>query len=158
LNDCEVIVTDDLPYDEGHARRLRWPGRRLPTATPSLDSLLRWVRAIALFGILAFIAVGVAVIAVRQENNDRVNAIIRTRAQSRIATCQAIADMRVKHNHLVGDVLGEQQEIVNGTGVTAAGAAFLQRWVATFQTDLLLVPDCSDPAQVSTLFTSTSSP
>jgi len=138
---------------------------------PALRSLLNWIRGVALFALLSFLASMLAVLAVHIDSNDRnsQNArliaqvqqqqaqlqqqqqdIIATRTQSRTATCQIFARMLTAHDNLTGHVIGEQQEI-NGS----REVPFLERWVATFQTDVLPVPNCNDPAQVAALFTPT---
>lgn len=142
---------------------------------PALESMLWWIKGVALFAVLSFAASMLIAVAFRIESNDRnsqnaklqqQNAqliaklqqqqadIIAVRDAGRIGTCQILAKVLTAHDNLTGHVIGEQQEIVGASG--SRGVPFLERWVATFQTDVLPVPNCNDPAQVAALFTPTS--
>jgi len=85
----------------------------------AIDSLLRWVRILAGTGFLAFLAVIVAVLAVRQESIDRADALVRTRSDSRVATCQVLDKMFMAHNDFVQTAIAERQAIIDATGTSA---------------------------------------
>lgn len=128
----------------------------------SIESLLRWVRIVAWCGVAAFLAVILAVLAVRQESIDRADAIVRTRNDSRVATCQVLDKMFMAHNDFVQTAVAERQAIIDGAARSQAtdeqkqeNAAFFGQQIANYQRDLIPIVNCNDPAQVAALFTPT---
>lgn len=90
--------------------------------------------------------------------------ILQTRAESRVATCNWLDDMRAKHNDLVQSTIDERQNIIDQTLASGASdaqkeasTAFFEKQIARYKDDLLPIVDCTNPVAVASLF-STPSP
>lgn len=89
--------------------------------------------------------------------------IVAARRESRIATCQALDNIFMKHNHFVQTTINERQSIIDQSDAspTASDAqkqatrAFFGGQIANYKSDLVAIVNCNDPAQVAALFTPT---
>lgn len=77
-----------------------------------LRPLLRPVRLISYISIAAFLAVGIAVLAVRQESNDRTSAILSARTDARVAAC-AQDNTRIDQHNALADSLQHILDTIN---------------------------------------------
>lgn len=107
--------------------------------------------------------IGVCILAfiVIRSNNDRVDDIQSTRAQSRAGLCHSLDDMRAKHNHFVQTAIDERQSLIDAamdnpsTSQTQKESTvkFFGQQIENYKTDLLPIIVCTDEAAVNALFT-----
>lgn len=111
--------------------------------------------------VVALVAI-VVVLLLWYGQRDSINRITAARSAARVALCQKLDDMRLKHNHFVDTTIAERQSIIDSTQANpnlpdaqkAQTLSFFQAQINNYRSDLLEIVDCDDPVAVSALFTS----